>query len=153
MIQMWRIGGMVIVCIMLVGGISPAIADSIYGYTFNQHLWTTTINTNSHNDIEYDVDMPDGADYNLYVWDTWGENWYTSKADGNTDYIIAPQHKGYKHYLYLYAYKGEGKWVLYCDDINWVPGSIKDLGQYTPAEIQELLNSNPDYPDEDYYDY
>jgi hypothetical protein len=139
----------VMICIVLFVGMIPVFADSIYDYTFNQHLWTTTIDTNSDNDIEYDVAMPDGTDFNLYVWDTWGEKWYSSKASGNTDWVVVPQHVGYQHYLYLYAYKGEGKWVLSCDKITWIGGSIKDIGKYTPDEVSDLINSNPD--DEYYY--
>ena len=147
MIQIWRTIGVIICSLLVVGGMNPAIADNIYDFTFNQHLWTTTINTNTNDEIEYDVEMPDGTDFNLYVWDTWGEEWYSSEADGNTDWVIVPQHKGYKHYLYIYSYKGEGKWVLSSDDIEWIPGSIKDLGMYTPGEVMDLLNS---YPDDEY---
>lgn len=150
MMQFWLTVGMVILGIMLLSGLSPCTADSIYDYTFNQHLWTTTININSDDDIEYYVEMPDGADFNLYVWDTWGEEWYSSIADGNIDYVIVPRHSGYQHYLYLHAYKGEGKWILSCDDIGWVEGSITDLGVYTENDILDLLNSNPEY-DEYYY--
>lgn len=142
MIQFWQIFGGVMFSVIVLGGMSPCIADSIYDFTFNQHMWTTTINTNSNDDIEYDVSMPDGADFNLYVWDTWGEKWYTSKADRNTDWVIVPQHTGYQHLLFLYAYEGEGKWILSCDEIEWIGGSIKDIGVYTPDDVLDLLNSS-----------
>lgn len=71
--------------------------------------------------------MSDNADFNLYVWDTWDEKWYSSRADGSTDYVIVPQHTWYQHYLFIYPYKGEGKWVLSSDKVEWKGGSIKDI--------------------------
>lgn len=139
----WCIIGLFVLAFTMLTGLSPCGADTIYDYTYNEHLWATTIDTNSNEDIEYVVTMPGRTDFNLYVWDTCSEKWYYSQADGNTDWLVVPQHIGYQHYLYIYAYKGEGKWVLSCDSITWIPGSIEDLGAYTPKEIEDFLNSYP----------
>lgn len=117
-------------------------ADSISDYSENGELWMTTITNNNPSDVEYSIEMPNNADFDIYVWDEYNEKWYTGTAYQNYESVTVPQHKGYTHVLYIYAYDGAGLWTLTSDQVIWKVGSIKSLGIYSYSEIEQLLQSN-----------
>lgn len=80
--SLWCTMGLVVLAFTIGGGLSPCGADTTYDYTYNEHLWATTITTNSNDDIEYVVSMPGRTDFNLYVRDTWTEEWSPRRLMG-----------------------------------------------------------------------
>lgn len=114
--------------IILIGivGLQNAAANCAGDYWGDYHsLYIADIdhpcpNPNSY--AEYNLYGSSGADFDLYVLDTWNNTWYSSKTTGNNEYLKVPIHCGYQHTAYVWTYSGNGSWSVCSPQVTFEAG-------------------------------
>ncbi|MCU0637083.1 MAG: hypothetical protein MUE87_00430 [Methanothrix sp.] len=104
--------------IILLGimGLQNASANCAGDYWGDYHsLYLADIShpcPNSDSHAEYSLYGSSGADFDLYVLDTWNNTWYSSKTTAYNEFVRVPIHCGYQHKAYVWTYSGNGSWSV-----------------------------------------
>ena len=142
--------------ILGISGLQNAAANCADDYVADYHsLYLADISHTPPSPLyaEYNLYGEDGGDYDLFVWDSWNNTWYSSETAGLNEYLKVPIHSNYDHKAYVWTYNGSGSWSVCSPQVVFDAGfqriadsdTAPDAAATTTTTTTTTESTNPEF--------